>query len=257
MMDAIQLGCYQDMVKCIKKREDFFQKEIGGMRKKEATLLKSLEKYTAPPEEKKEASAPKITKKMTREQRKAYEAEQARLAKEAAERKAKEEEEARLRAEAEEAERKRKEEEEAKNKKGGKKPTKGAADADDATPVIETEDQRKEREKAELQKQLEELRALICAYQGKVKLCQENAVKVSREADVSKVCELMERTGERKYMNNSAEEPAHSILRERKAYTFAQVVKGGEDGEEQQCVPIEIDGACIRTPDEDLVWAEQ
>ena len=27
--------------------------------------------------------------------------------------------------------------------------------------------------------------------------------------------------------------------------------------DEEQVVPIEIDGACIRTPDEDLVWAER
>ena len=62
------------MVKYIKKREDYFNKEIAGMRKKEATILKSLEKYTVPVEETKK-EPPKVMKKMTREQKKAYEAE--------------------------------------------------------------------------------------------------------------------------------------------------------------------------------------
>jgi hypothetical protein len=75
------------MVKYIKKREEFFNKEIAGMRKKETAILKSLEKYTVPVEEKKEP--PKIMRKMTKDQKKAYEAEQAKLAKEEAERKAK------------------------------------------------------------------------------------------------------------------------------------------------------------------------
>ena len=65
LLDAVNTGCYQDMIKYIKKREEFFNKEIAGMRKKEAGLLKQLEKYTVPVEEKKEA--PKIKRNMTRE----------------------------------------------------------------------------------------------------------------------------------------------------------------------------------------------
>jgi len=137
LIDAISISCYQDMVKCIKKREEFFNKEIAGMRKKEANLLKALEKYTVPVEESKK-EAPKVQKKMTRDQKKVYEAEQAKLAKEAEERKVKEEEEARLRAIEEEAERKRQEEEEAKNKKAGKKPAKGAEEA--VAAPVETDD---------------------------------------------------------------------------------------------------------------------
>ena len=84
MLDAINSGCYQDMLKYIKKREEFFNKEIATMRKKEAGLLKSLEKYTVVVEEKKEP--PKVMRKMTKDQKKAYEIEQAKLAKEEAER---------------------------------------------------------------------------------------------------------------------------------------------------------------------------
>ncbi len=251
LLDAINSGCYADMLKYIKKREEFFNKEIGGMRKKESALVKSLEKYQ-PVEEKKEP--PKVYKKMTKEEKKKHEAEQARLAKLEAERKAKEEEEARLKAEAEEAERKRREEEEAKNKKGGKKPAKG--EAEPVAEVVETEEERKEREKQEIERQLEELRAQIEAYQGKVKLCQENALKVAAEAEEPKAYELVEKGGDRKYMANSMEEQACNVLRERKAYVFAQVVKA-QEAEEDEVKPIEIDGACIRTPEEDVVWAER
>jgi len=40
LLDAINQACYQDMVKYIKKREEFFNKEVQGFKKKEATLQK-------------------------------------------------------------------------------------------------------------------------------------------------------------------------------------------------------------------------
>jgi hypothetical protein len=40
------------MTKYIKKREEFFNKEIANFRKKEAALLKQLEKLNEKPEEK-------------------------------------------------------------------------------------------------------------------------------------------------------------------------------------------------------------
>ena len=72
-----------------------------------------------------------------------------------------------------------------------------------------------------MQKQLEELRQTITAYQGKVKLCQENAVKVAKEADVQKTYELVERAGDRKYMQTQLDSNANDVLREKKAYVFA------------------------------------
>ena len=51
LLDAINMTCYADMIKYIKKREDFFNKEIAGMRKKEQGLLKQMEKYDVKPEE--------------------------------------------------------------------------------------------------------------------------------------------------------------------------------------------------------------
>lgn len=38
LLDAINQACHQDMVKFIKKREDFFNKEVQAFKKKEQAL---------------------------------------------------------------------------------------------------------------------------------------------------------------------------------------------------------------------------
>jgi hypothetical protein len=38
MLDAITDGCYKEMGKFMKKREEFFNKEIGALKKKEQAL---------------------------------------------------------------------------------------------------------------------------------------------------------------------------------------------------------------------------
>jgi len=46
------------------------------------------------------------------------------------------------------------------------------------------------------------------------------------------------------------------LLRDRKAYVLAKITKH-ETTEEDVLENIVVDGACIRTPDEDIVWAEK
>lgn len=41
-------GCYKEIHKFMKKREEFFNKEINNMKKKEGNLLKKLEKLEPP-----------------------------------------------------------------------------------------------------------------------------------------------------------------------------------------------------------------
>jgi hypothetical protein len=65
----------------------------------------------------------------------------------------------------------------------------------------------------------------------------------------------LEKTGERKHMKASADQYATGLLRERKAYVLAKIGKGAAD--EEQIDNIVIDGACIRTPEEDLRWEEE
>lgn len=44
-------------------------------------------------------------------------------------------------------------------------------------------------------------------------------------------------------------------MRERKAYVFSTVRR--DENDEEIVDPVVIDGACIRTPEEDIVWAER
>ena len=86
---------------------------------------------------------------------------------------------------------------------------------------------------------------------------EEQTVKVAAEAEQEKVVELSEKGigGDRKFMKNSLDEMATELLRERKAYVLGQVKKN--EAEEEIVEPITIDGACMRTPDEDIKWAEE
>ena len=56
-------------------------------------------------------------------------------------------------------------------------------------------------------------------------------------------------------MKQAGEQYANGILRERKAYVLAKISKGAAD--EEVIENIVIDGACIRTPEEDLRWEEE
>jgi hypothetical protein len=54
LLDAINDGCYKEMSKFMKKREEFFNKEIAALKKKEGSYLKKLEKLepaVGPPKE--------------------------------------------------------------------------------------------------------------------------------------------------------------------------------------------------------------
>lgn len=185
-------------------------------------------------------------------------AEKKRLQEEAeeAERRAKEEEEARVKAE--EEERRRKEEEEKKAAAAKKAPAKKGAKVEEEVKeeVIETPEEKKEREIKEINAEMESLKTWIDQYTGKVKLCKEQIEKITAESKEDKVMELVEKTGERKYMKNSLDERAEGLLRERKAYVLSQVKKNPET-EEEEAHNIVIDGACMRTPDEDIKWAEE
>jgi len=69
------------------------------------------------------------------------------------------------------------------------------------------------------------------------------------------VVELNEKTGERKFMNNALDQTASEILRERKAYVLCRVKKN--EAEEEVTENIVVDGACMRTPEEDIKWEEE
>eukprot|EP00347_Sterkiella_histriomuscorum_P014639 403360114 len=277
LLDAISDGCYKEMGKFMKKREEFFNKEIASFKKKEQNLQKKLErleppKSLEPPKEEIKMQNPKkdakkagkdkagkldgkqVTVKKTKKQLQEEEDERKRKEAEEQERIRKEEEE-RKKKEEEEAARKAEEEKKAKEKK--QPPAKGKKQEEEKKdePVIETEEQKIAREKAETLVQIDDLKKHIEAYSNKLKLLQEAQIKLAEEELKPKIVDLNEKTGERKHLKASGDSYAIQLLRERKAYVLTQIKKGAN--EEEVVENIVIDGACIRTPEEDIKWEEE
>mmetsp|Transcript_2747 Transcript_2747/g.4701 ORF Transcript_2747/g.4701 Transcript_2747/m.4701 type:complete len:282 (-) Transcript_2747:17-862(-) len=253
-------------------REEFFNKEIQLFKKEQANLEKKLDKLENPPEAQKAqqavtqtstkegTAAPTKGRKLTKKQQ---EAEQAALkAKQEEEERLRKEEELRKKKEEEEAERKRKEEEEAAKKKGGKgdKGKKGKVEEEVVEEVVEeTEEQRVEREKKELKEKIDSLKVKTEQYQGKVKLCLEEREKQDKEEQRQKTTDLVEKTSqERKFLKAGSREFANTVLAERRAYLFVELKKNPEDeAAEEEPHMIKINGAAIRTPDQDIKWEEE
>lgn len=80
-------------------------------------------------------------------------------------------------------------------------------------------------------------------------------VKIQEEEGKPKVIDLCEKTGERKNLKAIADQYPAGVLRERKAYVLSKISKGPTD--EEVIDNIVIDGACIRTPEEDIKWEEE
>ena len=72
-----------------------------------------------------------------------------------------------------------------------------------------------------------------------------------------KTTDLVEKQSqERKYLKMGSLEYVNTVLGERRAYTFVEIKKNSDD--EDEPFPIKINGAAIRTPDEDIKYdAEQ
>jgi hypothetical protein len=60
-------------------------------------------------------------------------------------------------------------------------------------------------------------------------------------------------------LNGKGDSYGNEILGERKTYVLVEIKKSIPEGgtkEEEQVKPVEIDGRCMRTPSEDIVWEE-
>ena len=63
---------------------------------------------------------------------------------------------------------------------------------------------------------------------------------------------------DRKFLKAGSREFANTILGDRKAFVFVEMKKGEDDNADEEPAAIKINGAAIRTPDEDITWeAEQ
>jgi len=148
-MDAINSGAYKEMVKNIKIRQEWFEKEIAGFKKQEVGLLKKLDLLEKPKEDPKKDEKPGSRAPARRKTAKEIAEFKVQQAKEKEEKAIRDEEE---RIRKEEEDRKKKEEEEAKAaaaKKGGAKkpPGKGKEVVEEVEAEPETDDQRITREK--------------------------------------------------------------------------------------------------------------
>ena len=95
----------------------------------------------------------------------------------------------------------------------------------------------------------------IKQFEEKAALCETHKAHQLQQAEVPKVIELNEKGGDRKYMRGSLDLVATELLRERKAYVLCQVLRNEQD--EEYTENIVVDGACMRTPEEDIKWAEE
>ena len=100
------------------------------------------------------------------------------------------------------------------------------------------------------------MKAKIEAYQGKIKLCQEEQVHIAEEKERKKDTDLVEKNaGDRKNLRKVEQRNvAAESLAERRCYQFVEIKQ--VDGEEEP-VMISIKGTACRTPAEDITWEEQ
>lgn len=261
LIDSINIEAYKAMKNKLQQREDFFNKEINAFKKEQGQLEKKLEKLEQPEEAEKPKPIVVVKqrggKKKTKKELEAEEAERKRIEEEAERLRKQQEEE--LKRKQEEEERKKKEEEEAakKNKKGADK-KKAKDEPVEEIPVIETEEQKKEKEKQALRTQIDAFKTKIAAYEAKRDLCIQERNRQDTEESRKKVLDLMDKNAhERKFLKDGSREGAGTVLAERRCYVFVEIKPPAEDGGEEEIKPITINGAAIRTPDEDIIWEQE
>lgn len=90
-------------------------------------------------------------------------------------------------------------------------------------------------------------------------MCQDERAKQDDEEARFKVTDLVEKTStERKFLKAGSREFANTILAEKRAYNFCELKKNPDDETaEEEPVMIKINGAAIRTPEEDIKWEEE
>jgi hypothetical protein len=59
---------------------------------------------------------------------------------------------------------------------------------------------------------------------------------------------------DRKFLKDGSRDCATTLLAERRCYCFVEIKSPPEEGGEEEVKPITINGAAIRTPDEDIQW---
>lgn len=112
-----------------------------------------------------------------------------------------------------------------------------------------TEEEEKEKERQQINANLEEVKKTIQKLEDKLTLIQTTIDNLAEEAKAEKVLELEDKSGERKYAKTKSDQYATEFLSEKMSYVLGKVVKNEEDEEEFQA--LKIDGGWVRTLEED------
>lgn len=262
LLDAINDSWYEDINQFLTKQTGIFEKELAQWKKKETNLQKKLktdeEKQEEQPIQKKNTtkrggrtnvkvrttpghpSKRQGTKKGKRKKPTEEEL------------KKKEEEEALKKQEEEEAEAKRIEEEQKKKEEAekaakGKKKDKNAPEEEEEKEL--TEEEKKEKEREQIQKNLDEVLETISKLEAKLEKIKSEQDLLQEEAKGEKVLELQDINGERKYAKTKSDQYSTEFLSEKMVYILGKVIKNEQEEEEFQ--EIKIDGAWVRTLEED------
>ena len=99
------------------------------------------------------------------------------------------------------------------------------------------------------------MKTKITQYEAKRDLCVSHRAEQDNEEERKKVIDLVEKSsGERKFLKDGSQDYATTILAERRCYNLVEIKTPADDGTEEEIKPITINGAAIRTPDEDITW---
>lgn len=118
-----------------------------------------------------------------------------------------------------------------------------------------TEEEKKEKERQLLNKKMEEVKDKITKLEAKLELIQKTADRLAEEAKADKVLDLEDKNGERKYVKTKADQYANTFLSEKMSYVLGKIVKNEQD--EDEFKDVKIDGACVRTLEEDVNYVEE
>lgn len=118
-----------------------------------------------------------------------------------------------------------------------------------------TEEEKKEKERQLLNKKMEEVKDKITKLEAKLELIQKTTDRLAEEAKADKVLDLEDKNGERKYVKTKADQYANTFLSEKMSYVLGKIVKNEQD--EDEFKDVKIDGACVRTLEEDANYVEE
>eukprot|EP01017_Pseudomicrothorax_dubius_P034373 TRINITY_DN4702_c0_g1_i1.p1 TRINITY_DN4702_c0_g1~~TRINITY_DN4702_c0_g1_i1.p1 ORF type:complete len:288 (-),score=76.17 TRINITY_DN4702_c0_g1_i1:118-921(-) len=114
----------------------------------------------------------------------------------------------------------------------------------------------KEQERLELLRDIERCRENVEKYKKKLEGLKLAWEKYSALEGQLVVLDLVDKTGERKYTKTKLEQRGSQVLNEKGIYYLARVIPGEKPEDEELAELLNLDGAFIRTVEEDEVFVD-